>query len=794
MNGGGGACSSYVPIIQTINNPNSLAQGSGPNQVYISIGAMCEILNKYIIAKGSDGQPLIRLSVKANEYDQTQPTGSYLYCTAHPLQVSVDPSVCLIKNPLWIGGDIINAASASVADNTTLINAQAAVKLIIEGEESNFVKNFVRYIEKGVDLIKNKETYTSVEELLKKERKGTLQDILNNKLSNEETIQIEQIQSLLNSAGITLTYKVAVESYGDADVNVIKPNSIKIISSTTPTPNATALTTIATKSPQALSNLEFLKKLPLDYFYENKPESEIGVIKNIFVNVDYLYQRALDTGLQSGDQNQRNEISLYNYLKKVISDVQAAIGNVDSFEIHVDPVDNNVARIIDVNYTEPNKSTYDELFELQVHNLNSIVRSYSLQSQIFPNQSALIAIGSQAKGGQMGMQTNTMIDFNRNLTDRIITEKIDGIETKIGVNSNNIPTITNGLANIISLFSSLNSTTPLTDPSDSQKTDYNTLASQAKNSLRDVIVYFQSIVKSPGSNRNLIPTKFSCEMDGIGGLVIGHMFRLPDNIMPRGYRGEGIGSKLGNAITSIGHTISNGDWSTKIDTLNIVLEDSKSQFFSLDLSQIKALLFESIAKETGEKATVNPNTTANFGQVDSSIPAWGKAILDTIAYTEGTARSGQNGYDILVGYNKIPNWTSDTTSGHPNIPIDWGGGRSTAAGRYQFLYSAWVETNGNKNVAINKANQDNAGWKLVKKRIPGGENTAKSSYNIAVGGEKDVNKNEPFLNMLGIQKSGLAGTWASISDRYGSYPYSGQGSGLGTQDIYNIYLEAINKN
>ena len=34
----------------------------------------------------------------------------------------------------------------------------------------------------------------------------------------------------------------------------------------------------------------------------------------------------------------------------------------DIFEIHVDPVDNNVARIIDVNYAEPEKATYENLF------------------------------------------------------------------------------------------------------------------------------------------------------------------------------------------------------------------------------------------------------------------------------------------------------------------------------------------------------------------------------------------------------------------------------------------------
>jgi hypothetical protein len=78
-------------------------------------------------------------------------------------------------------------------------------------------------------------------------------------------------------------------------------------------------------------------------------------------------------------------------------------------------------------------------------------------------------------------------------------------------------------------------------------------------------------------------------MDGIGGLVIGHMFRLPENIMPRGYRGEnGVGVKLGNAITGIGHTISNGDWVTKIDSLNIVMNnpEGRIRFQDIDLQGI----------------------------------------------------------------------------------------------------------------------------------------------------------------------------------------------------------------
>jgi hypothetical protein len=222
-----------------------------------------------------------------------------------------------------------------------------------------------------------------------------------------------------------------------------------------------------------------------------------------------------------------------------------------------------------------------------------------MQSQMFPEQGALIAIASQAKGGQLGMQNNTMIDFNRSITDRIIESKTTPGDTKL--RSENLTTtkttiLNNNLAIIIEDFASFSVKAKTDTVPESNKTapaqqgNAQQLYDNAKNSLRDLIVYFQSITKSTSKNRNIIPIKFSFEMDGLGGLVIGHMFRLPNNIIPRGYRGEnGVGSQLGQAITSISHTISNNDWVTKIEALNIVMNDNTSgsiAFSELDLTKI----------------------------------------------------------------------------------------------------------------------------------------------------------------------------------------------------------------
>ena len=225
-----------------------------------------------------------------------------------------------------------------------------------------------------------------------------------------------------------------------------------------------------------------------------------------------------------------------------------------------------------------------DLFELQVHNLNSVVRSYSLQSKIFPNQGAIIAIGSQAQGGELGIQNNTIIDWNKGLLDRVVPKKTFPVAANALSSQQNKkePKMANSLATIVLLLASLNA-----EPGTGTDADISALSSRSKTALRDLIVYFQSIVNSPGANRNLIPTKFSFEMDGIGGLVIGHLFTINDDILPKGYKYiKGSSSILAQTITNISHTIGNSDWTTNIDALNIILDDIKSSFNTLDINNI----------------------------------------------------------------------------------------------------------------------------------------------------------------------------------------------------------------
>ncbi len=659
-----------LPITATQNtNETDSTLSTDGRQIYITLGTVFDLINKYVIIKGNnDKDNLLTLSLDASTITSD---GSSLLCVAHPLQISTDPTVCLINSPLWINGEVITpteTAANNVTYQTNIAIAQSAYDDLIKADLGKVGRFFgdinspsYKLLKSAFNKINSPIIYSLLNDLLQKNGKGSLESFLKSNIasysvnpsSNADALKfLREIEGNFNKISVDL--KISYETYFESKVvgaaatlqqiEALKVDTIKIIGP--PSQNFNAANTISTNAKQALANLDALKDLRSPYF-NGDPYNEIGIIKNIYINLDFLYKLSLSTNLESQDRNGKNEINVYNYIKSIISAVQPSLGNLNNFEIHVDPVDNNVARIIDINYTGA-KDIYDSLFELQIHNLKSVVRSYSIQSQIFPEQSSIIAIGSQAKGGQLGIQNNTMIDFNRLLIDRITPEKgYTGNNTLSKDARQGNEQLSNGLAALVELFGNFGKNFSVDKNPESKA---RALFDNGKNALRDLITYFQSITSSPGKNRNLIPIKFSLEMDGIGGLVIGHMFKLPNFILPRGYRGDKVGVQLGQTITSISHTIQNNDWVTKIDALNIVLNDQAGVPFK-DLDFNKAVR-QSLSGEIPELpppgrefpnaknlekylkdnniAAVKAGELSNGGEIEQGIAAIAGSVLGTI--------------------------------------------------------------------------------------------------------------------------------------------------------------------
>jgi len=97
------------------------------------------------------------------------------------------------------------------------------------------------------------------------------------------------------------------------------------------------------------------------------------------------------------------------------------------------------------------------------------------------------------------------------------------------------------------------------------------------------------------------------------------------------------------------------------------------------------------------------------GTASNEIPAEGRALLDTIAGTESP------GCDVLYRGERFTDF-----SHHPNKPVEIISGpnkgrTSTAAGRYQFLFSSWKEEQQKLNLPdFSPESQDKAAWHLAQ--------------------------------------------------------------------------------
>ena len=140
--------------------------------------------------------------------------------------------------------------------------------------------------------------------------------------------------------------------------------------------------------------------------------------------------------------------------------------------------------------------------------------------------------------------------------------------------------------------------------------------------------------------------------------------------------------------------------------------------------------------------------TCAASHAKGAVSAKRRALLDTIATTEGTRGHGDDGYNVTFAYHYFT-----SCAHHPDRDICSGGYCSTAAGRYQFLYGTWK---GLGYANFGPADQDRGGMKLVSRR---GASVPKSRALTAT----------EFVNVM----DRISYEWASLPPgRYGQPSYT----------------------
>ena len=87
----------------------------------------------------------------------------------------------------------------------------------------------------------------------------------------------------------------------------------------------------------------------------------------------------------------------------------------------------------------------------------------------------------------------------------------------------------------------------------------------ASSTLRSILLQF-----NPNINfKALIPFQLEIVLDGMGGFVIGQIFTVNKNILPKDY----FNKNLGFIITGISHNLIKNDWTTTLRTQICLLDD-----------------------------------------------------------------------------------------------------------------------------------------------------------------------------------------------------------------------------
>jgi hypothetical protein len=287
----------------------------------------------------------------------------------------------------------------------------------------------------------------------------------------------------------------------------------------------------------------------------------LGYISNIYVNMEFLVDQAISKNVASNDAQGKNTIAIREYIQNILRQIQNSIGSINSFDIQVDER-NAVGRVIDINFTgDPSL----DAFELQIHNLNSIVRKYSFSSKIFPEMGSIIAISAQDPSGigKMGYDNATLVAWNNGVKDRLIPKK--DFSSAISLEDTQSPGsfILPFLTKIYAYFSALEG---------EGKNNANLSYGGLDFAYRDFLANLNRF-DPQNTFKAIIPTELSVELDGIGGIVIGNIFTINQDIVPKGYQSVS-GRQLGYLVGKLGHSVSNNDWVTNIQAYPIILETS----------------------------------------------------------------------------------------------------------------------------------------------------------------------------------------------------------------------------
>lgn len=315
------------------------------------------------------------------------------------------------------------------------------------------------------------------------------------------------------------------------------------------------------------------------------------VIGHIYFNLPKLHKLYLKERYDN-EGNLNEDFNLFDYLKKIWDDVNAATGHNHKFMLHCDHDRPDIVRVIDQQFQQEESLTRDKMHTLKIQSNDSVCRDFAYNSQIPNKLSTTIAISVQNPDNINSIESATFAALSRNIKSRFHVPK-DQEET----------------------------TTPTAKEKEAKEAMYDKLLIDIRDQIDALFEHRVKILKGKyekvndeGESKNaeivgrmgqvlkdayakilkegtlypwtdngatppyycgffkrkdnipkissVIPLKFSAKVDGISGIVIGNVFLVDESRLPKAYQKANVAfvvTKEGQSLTA------GGDWTTQFE-------------------------------------------------------------------------------------------------------------------------------------------------------------------------------------------------------------------------------------
>ena len=315
----------------------------------------------------------------------------------------------------------------------------------------------------------------------------------------------------------------------------------------------------------------------------------IGEIGNIYVSIGKIIQTYRD--LAGGE----NGVNIIDFLQQILDDISYSLGGINDFKLYTEK---NKIQIIDTKYLEGTndpEGSSSQKFQLDLIGLKSICRDVQITSKIFSEQSTMIGIGAASPGGDANnlgdVYSSTQNLLNKGLKDRLIKDleyssNTGGGKVTIGntdINDENLYYI-DVYNNIISLTNYLKR--KVVGSANAATLGYNSIYAPEENEVQNAASLLKSLhYQLNGKDvdfKAFVPFELEITLDGIAGLVVGQIFTINKDFLPKDYYNK----NLGFVIMGVSHALQNNDWTTNIKT-QICLLDNEKYAPSVDKLKLK---------------------------------------------------------------------------------------------------------------------------------------------------------------------------------------------------------------